>query len=83
MIITGDKYMAFYACVNQQIPSGHLVVQPDRRIPSRAQTPEITPFPENGMTVAFALLGFCRPVHTAGTQLRRGAGFNEVLKACH
>ena len=44
------------------------------------QTVPETPFPENGMTVAFVLPGFCRPVHTAGTQLRRGAGFNEVLK---
>jgi hypothetical protein len=42
-----------------------------------------TPFPENGMTVGFALPGFCRPVHTAGTHVRRGAGFNEVLKGCH
>jgi hypothetical protein len=83
MIITGDKYMAFYACVNQQIPSGHLVVQPDRRIPSRAQTPEITPFPENGMTVGFALPGFCRRVQTIGTHVLRGAGLNEVVKACH
>ena len=38
-----------------------------------------TPLSDNGMIVGFGLLGLYRPVHTAGTHVRRRAGF----KRCH